>query len=85
MVAYKFVLYAIHFRQLKEKKNKILFILLVETVVQLVRAPPCQDGSYGFESRQSRFNLAITSKTSLSFNFIGSFPGQIMPPRNGRT
>lgn len=25
-----------------------------EIVVQLVRAPPCQDGSCGFKSRQSR-------------------------------
>ena len=76
-----------HFSTFKRNTNTILFvyILLAETVVQLVRAPPCQGGSHGFESRQSRLNLAITSKTSLSFNFRGSLPGQIMPPRNGRT
>nr|AFK34392.1 unknown [Lotus japonicus] len=35
-------------------------------VVQLVRAPPCQGGSCGFESRQSRW-IQIQSKKTHQF------------------
>lgn len=34
-------------------------IHLTGIVVQLVRAPPCQGGSYGFEPRQSRTRILL--------------------------
>lgn len=46
------------------KLTKALFLSILKDngiVVQLVRAPPCQGGSCGFETRQSRY-IYITKK-----------------------
>ncbi|KAJ6800370.1 hypothetical protein M6B38_109430 [Iris pallida] len=42
-------------------------IYLVGIVVQLVRAPPCQGGSCGFEPCQSRTRIRRILNSSFSF------------------
>ncbi|KAJ6844023.1 hypothetical protein M6B38_294860 [Iris pallida] len=44
------------------------FIYLVGIVVQLVRAPPCQGGSYGFEPCQSRTRIRRISQFIFLFS-----------------
>ncbi|KAL8053661.1 hypothetical protein ABFX02_05G087200 [Erythranthe guttata] len=52
----------------KIKKNQIFCEIpyCPEIAVQLVRAPPCQDGSCGFEPRQSR-RIQYPINTSIHF------------------
>ena len=67
---------AIRIENLKNGLNKIIRISMLYTflyfpgiVVQLVRAPPCQGGSCGFEPRQSR-RIQLKKYINRSLRFL---------------